>query len=87
MDKELFVKTCSRCGLVFRTPNKNETVCPSCEKFSQKNQKRKIKKKTPDLSILGVTRLLTAYNESHNTLYTYGQFVKMLSLGQIKLEE
>lgn len=41
MKKELLIKTCIRCKLVFRTDKEHETVCPDCQKFSQKNRKQK----------------------------------------------
>ena len=86
MKKEMFTKTCIRCGLVFRTPDENTKVCPGCEKFSQKNRKRK-KRKPADLSLLNVTRMLETYNNKHHTQYTYGQFINLISLNQINLEE
>lgn len=85
MSKEKIIKTCIRCNLAFETLDENENVCQSCRKFSKKKTKRK--KKPENLSLSEVMKLLKAYNQKHHTLYTYGQFINLLSINRINLEE
>ena len=83
MKKELFTKTCIRCKLAFQTDKEHETVCPDCQKFSQKNRKQK--KKPPKLSIAQVVEALEKYNKEHGTCFTYGQFSELIRIGKIEI--
>lgn len=95
---ELFEKVCRQCGKVFRTDNERVRLCLSCKEHNKKldtqrnikeRKKFKIenKKITKSFSLLEITRLLEKYNKEHGTKYTYGQFVKLISLKQIELKE
>lgn len=84
-NKDLFEHVCTECRRVFRSDKEKARKCPSCQKFGQKNRKQK--KKPPKLSLTSATRLLEEYNQKHHTNYTYGQFINLLSLNQISVEE
>jgi hypothetical protein len=46
---------------------------------------KETKKKAPVLSIMGVCRLLKKYNEENGVYLSYGEFVKMIDSGEIKV--
>lgn len=46
---------------------------------------KKVKKKAPVLSIMGVCRLLKKYNEDNGTYLSYGDFVRMIDSGEIEV--
>ena len=51
MNGELFIKTCSECGLVFRTDKKLARLCPTCKRLNEKRsaerQSKLYKKNVP----------------------------------------
>jgi hypothetical protein len=84
--KELFIKNCIRCKLAFQTDKEHETVCPDCQKFSQKNRKNKAKQpKRTGLSISQVVAALEKHNREHGTCFTYGQFSELIRIGKIEI--
>lgn len=97
-ENNLYVKKCKDCGLTFRTDRPREKLCSSCrakhkrEKILEERAKWKRPKNniynmtgTPALSINEIVRVISIYNQEHNTDYTYGRFVFAMQEGKIKL--
>lgn len=81
MKKELLVKTCSDCGLVFRTESPTQRLCPECVKHSSPHHNlrpRKTKKNTGFPSIAEVSRIEKIYNKVNGTLMHYGDIVQLI---------
>ncbi len=95
---ELYTLKCQECKLTFKTDKKLQRLCPGCRKRllrekrlleninNKKPSKTKASPGIPRLSIKQVCKILRKYNKSHNTKYTYGQFVNLIYMGQIDLE-
>ena len=41
--KDLFEKTCTKCGKVFRTDKERAYVCPTCQKENKRQQEKSVR--------------------------------------------
>ena len=82
---------CSCCGTEFFSTAHNAKFCSdSCEKKANKQRSQEIKasrvrfqntKERPNKGLLEYLREIEAYNETHGTSFTYGQYTAMLEKG------
>ena len=67
--------------------------CNTCREIARRETNRKSMrskrkpKKVLNLPLNKAIAILEAYNRKHNTTYTYGQFINLISQDLIKLEE
>lgn len=101
MNGELFIKTCSECGLVFRTDKKLARLCPTCKRLNEKRsaerQSKLYKKNVPvkvkrrssynTVPLRRFVELVDRYNRRRGTRYTYGQIMLLLESGHIRENE
>ena len=93
MSNNLYKRACKCCGVKFYHSMSNKQYCPDCSNKKNRKPKRRemkiqqCKHKTINLSISELTQLIESYNRDHNTCYTYGQFINLLSSNKINLKE
>lgn len=90
---KIYKITCERCSVDFDHTNHRKKYCNTCREtvrreINRKNMRSKRKpKKALNLPLNKAIAILEAYNRKHNTNYTYGQFINLISQDLIKLEE
>lgn len=97
--KDLFEKTCTKCGKVFKTDKAGAYVCPTCQKENKRQyeksirseireREKRIKKQVPTdlpVDVIKSAKVIEKYNREHGTNYSYGKFVEAVKNGKIKI--
>lgn len=84
-------KYCPKCLALRKQATKDKFYKKLAIETSQRKAQQKAlvvketKKKAPVLSIMGVCRLLKKYNEENGVYLSYGEFVRMIDSGEIKV--
>lgn len=93
---EFKLRSCRRCGCVYKPNSFNQKYCSECGKLViketsntwKKRNRERIKARNkllePVQTIEEVIRELTAYNKKYGTHLTYGQYVGKKSVGALK---
>lgn len=98
MEEVIYKRVCRDCGIVFPS-NRKERICPDCKIAIRKRDvamrstkgvfkkptKKEAKMVKPKLSIQQVLRIQNKYNQENEKKLSYGDIVKLIDNGKIKI--